>query len=368
MTTIYGSIAVLSATYFVTGSSLKQFIMQIVAMALGTVAVIIISNFDYKNFARLWPVIYLVGFSLVILTFFIGYAPGNTDDKAWLMLPGKISFQPSELFEGLLYYNLCISLLPFGRQGKKIRPHNAALPARCRSDTAHTVSVGRRQRAYFRIYLHRHDVCGRRQNKVFYNTFLSAAVIASPFAYLYVMNDDQRSRISALFFGTETDYQVTLFQQWRGRVAMANGGVFGQGLFNGPLVQSGRIPEGYNDFIFTSIGEELGLIGCLAVIALLAAICIRILKVGFLSNNKLGLVMCAGVFTMLFSQTVINIGMCLWLIPVIGVTLPFFSAGGTSLLCTYLSIGVVMSVYIHRDSGITYLREEKDQILKRNIF
>ena len=69
--------------------------------------------------------------------------------------------------------------------------------------------------------------------------------------------------------------------------------------------------------------------------------------------------MCAGVFTMLFSQTVINIGMCLWLIPVIGVTLPFFSAGGTSLLCTYLSIGVVMSVYIHRDSGITYLREEK---------
>ena len=77
VTTIYGSIAVLSATYFVTGSSLKQFIMQIVAMALGTVAVIIISNFDYKNFARLWPVIYLVGFSLVILTFFIGYAPGK---------------------------------------------------------------------------------------------------------------------------------------------------------------------------------------------------------------------------------------------------------------------------------------------------
>ena len=70
VTTIYGSIAVLSATYFVTGRSLKQFIMQIVAMALGTVAVIIISNFDYKNFARLWPVIYLVGFSLVILTFF----------------------------------------------------------------------------------------------------------------------------------------------------------------------------------------------------------------------------------------------------------------------------------------------------------
>ena len=61
---------------------------------------------------------------------------------------------------------------------------------------------------------------------------------------------------------------------------------------------------------------------------------------------------------MIFAQTVINIGMCLWLLPVIGVTLPLFSAGGTSLLCTYLGFAIVMSVYIHRDSGITYLRDE----------
>ena len=358
VTTIYGSIAVLSATYFVTGSSLKQFIMQIVAMALGTVAVIIISNFDYKNFARLWPVIYLVGFSLVILTFFIGYAPGNTDDKAWLMLPGKISFQPSELLKVCFIITFAYHCYRLGDKVKKF-VHTMLL---CLHGVVpilliHFQGDDGSALIFAFIFIGMMFAAGARIR--YFIILLSAAVIASPFAYFYVMNDDQRSRISALFFGTETDYQVTLFQQWRGRVAMANGGVFGQGLFNGPLVQSGRIPEGYNDFIFTSIGEELGLIGCLAVIALLAAICIRILKVGFLSNNKLGLVMCAGVFTMLFSQTVINIGMCLWLIPVIGVTLPFFSAGGTSLLCTYLSIGVVMSVYIHRDSGITYLREEK---------
>ena len=358
VTTIYGSIAVLSATYFVTGSSLKQFIMQIVAMALGTVAVIIISNFDYKNFARLWPVIYLVGFSLVILTFFIGYAPGNTDDKAWLMLPGKISFQPSELLKVCFIITFAYHCYRLGDKVKKF-VHTMLL---CLHGVVpilliHFQGDDGSALIFAFIFIGMMFAAGVRIR--YFIILLSAAVIASPFAYFYVMNDDQRSRISALFFGTETDYQVTLFQQWRGRVAMANGGVFGQGLFNGPLVQSGRISEGYNDFIFTSIGEELGLIGCLAVIALLAAICIRILKVGFLSNNKLGLVMCAGVFTMLFSQTVINIGMCLWLIPVIGVTLPFFSAGGTSLLCTYLSIGVVMSVYIHRDSGITYLREEK---------
>jgi rod shape determining protein RodA len=188
---------------------------------------------------------------------------------------------------------------------------------------------------------------------------LILVVIALPFVYLFIMNPEQQARINALFFGAEGDYLNTLYQQYRGRVAMANGGIFGQGLFKGTLVQSSGIPYGYNDFIFTAIGEELGLVGCIITLALLAAIYIRILHIGFRSGSKLGLVICTGVFTMLASQTIINVGMCLWLIPVIGVTLPLFSAGGTSLLCTYLGLAVVMSIKMHSDESTTYFHRLK---------
>ena len=118
-----------------------------------------------------------------------------------------------------------------------------------------------------------------------------------------------------------------------GRAALANGGFFGQGLFRGSLTQNGGVPEGQNDFIFVSIGEELGIVGCLAVIILLCIICIRCLKAARLCRKESGKIIAVGFFAMMFAQMFINLGMCLALLPVIGVTLPFFSAGGTSLVC-----------------------------------
>lgn len=185
----------------------------------------------------------------------------------------------------------------------------------------------------------------------------AAAAVAVPLIYFLVMNDDQRSRIVSMF-DIEGDLLGAGWQQWRGRIALANGGIFGQGLFNGSLTQvKNGIPEGYNDFIFTCIGEELGMLGCIAVVLLLFAICLRILHVGKSTNDKLGFYICIGVFSMLAAQIIINLGMCLSVLPVIGVTLPFFSAGGTSLLCLYIGIGVVMSVHMHRSSLTLHLHD-----------
>lgn len=357
VTTGFGCVAVLSTTYRNSGNSARDFYMQLFSMLLGTVAVIIISNFNYKSFCRFWPLVATVGIVPVILTFFIGYAPGNTDDKAWLLLPGGISFQPAELLKICFIITFAYHCYHIGDKVKKF-PHimllciHGGLPV----ILIHFQGDDGTALVFAVMFIGMMFAAG-----VPVRCFiiaLSAVAVAAPFVYLFVMNDDQQARVNALFFGTETDYLNTLYQQWRGRVGMANGGLFGTGLFNGPLVQSNSIPEVWNDFIFTGIGEEMGLVGCITVIALLAAICIRILRIGFMANSKLGLVLCAGVFTMIFAQTVINIGMCLWLLPVIGVTLPLFSAGGTSLLCTYLGFAIVMSVYIHRDSGITYLRDE----------
>ena len=99
------------------------------------------------------------------------------------------------------------------------------------------------------------------------------------------------------------------------------------------------------------------MIGCLVICALLLAIVIRIIRVGTLVHDRQGSIICAGVFGMFTSQIIINLGMCLALLPVIGVTLPFFSAGGTSLICLYLGVGLVLSVYKNRNKRQLYLRD-----------
>ena len=357
VTTLYGCVMVLSTTYNYYGQDYSNFITQLGALGLGIVAMIVISNFDYKNFSRFWFLIALGGLIPVGLTFFIGFAPGITDDKAWLMLPGNISFQPSELLKICFVLTFSYHCHVLGDRVKKflhviLLCVHGGIPV----VLIHIQGDDGTALIFALMFVGMMFAAGVKAR--YFMIALSLVVVALPFVYLFVMNDDQQARINALFFGAETDYLNTLYQQWRGRIGMANGGVFGEGLFNGTLTQSGGIPYAYNDFIFTAIGEELGLIGCLLMLVLMAAICIRIMRIGFRSNTKLGLVICSGVFSMLVSQTVINIGMCLWLLPVIGVALPFFSAGGTSLLCTYFGLAVVMSVHIHRDSGLMRLRDK----------
>jgi rod shape determining protein RodA len=170
------------------------------------------------------------------------------------------------------------------------------------------------------------------------------------------MNEDHRKRIKMLF-DIEADIQGIGYQQWRARMALANGGFTGQGYLQGDITQAGVLPESHNDFIFVCIGEEFGFLGCMVVIILLAAICLRCMRIARICSNDGGKYICVGIFAMLFAQSVINIGMCTSVLPVIGVTLPFFSSGGTSLLCLYLGIGLVLNVYKHRNSRTIYLRD-----------
>ena len=160
-------------------------------------------------------------------------------------------------------------------------------------------------------------------------------------------------------FDIDADIKGVGWQQYRGRQALANGGLFGQGYLKGDLTQMGKagVPEGHNDFIFVSIGEELGMLGCLVVIILLAAICFRCLQIAKLSSRTDGKYIAVGIFAMIFAQIIVNIGMCTSVTPVIGVTLPFFSAGGTSLLCLFLGIALVHNVYMNRNSRTLKLRD-----------
>lgn len=349
--TSYGCTAVFSTTYY--KESLRPVIVQVLAMILGIGAAIFVSAFDYEKFLEKWYVIAVCGLIPVILTFFIGIAPEGTDDKAWLDL-GITTFQPSELLK------ICF-IITFSNHIRYIKPNinkiKYLLPL-----CAHglfPVALILLQGDYgtaivFGVIFVFMMWAGGVSWKYFLCAF-SAILVASPFAYFFLLNEDHRKRIISIF-DIEGDIQGIGFQQWRGRVALANGGFFGQGFLKGDLTQSGSIPESHNDFIFVSIGEEFGFFGCIVVIILLAAICLRCIRIARICTNDAGKYICVGVFAMIFAQCFINIGMCVSLLPVIGVTLPFFSSGGTSLLCLYLGVGLALNVYKHRNSRTIYLR------------
>lgn len=351
---LYGGLAVLSTTYYVMGGA-RQLIMHLLGLTIGMIGAVVITAIDYRKIMKLWFLILIPLVALVLLTFVIGYAPAGTDDKAWLLLPGNISVQPAEFLKIGFVISFSWHLDKVGEKINKFR-HIILL---CIHGAAPVLLIHEQgddgTALVFAIMFVAMMFAAGLKARYFIIAISSVALLA-PLVYFFIMNEDQKARVFALLFPSEEDYLGVLWQQSRGRAAMANGGFFGRGLFGGPLVQTGSIPEGYNDFIFCSIGEEFGMLGCILVIALLCLICWRILKIGLSTKDKAGLVMCVGVFAMIAAQTLINIGMNLSLLPVIGITLPFFSAGGTSLLSLMLAIGLVVNVHMHKTTGL-YLRD-----------
>ena len=161
------------------------------------------------------------------------------------------------------------------------------------------------------------------------------------------MNEEHRNRFMALFDLDGNSMTNYGWQQYQSKVSIASGGLSGSGLYNGSRVEYAIVPEQENDFIMTVAGEELGFIGCMLLLLILFGIIIKIIMNASMATENEGKLICSGVFASLASQTVLNIGMVLGFFPVIGITLPLFSSGGTSALSTLLCIGLVQSVRNH---------------------
>lgn len=349
----YGSLAVYSATRHL--GTIRPFLIQLIGMFIGLACAIVISAVDFDKISKRWYLFVPLGIIPVILTFFIGWAPEGTDDKAWIDL-GFATFQPSELLK------ICF-IITFATHLSKVKPNinklKYLLPV-CLHGAFPVVLIHLQGDDGTALVFAIMVLCMMWAAGVSWKYFIAAfglIAVCSPIIYFVIMNDEQRARLINMF-DIESDIMGATYQQYRGRMALANGGFSGQGLFNGNLTQMGGVPEGQNDFIFVSIGEELGFLGCMAVLIVLAAICLRAINIARNCTKQNGKIICVGFFGMLLAQIVINIGMCIAVMPVIGVTLPFFSAGGTSLICIYLGVGLVLSVYKHRNSRTLYLRDK----------
>ena len=171
--------------------------------------------------------------------------------------------------------------------------------------------------------------------------------VAWPFLWEYVFREHQRDRFMVLLNPEAVDPDGTgvRYHSVRSLRSLPGGGWSGQGLYNGIRTQNGELPSQHTDFIFSTVGEELGFLGCILVLLLELAIIIRCIQVGKRSPDFLRRMICFGAASALMFQVIINVGMCIGLTPVIGLTLPFISYGGSSLVTLYTMLGLVSGVH-----------------------
>ena len=150
----------------------------------------------------------------------------------------------------------------------------------------------------------------------------------------------QAKRIFAVLDPENPALADIAYQQNKGAMAIGTGGLTGTGLWGEHVF----VPNSWNDFIFSYLANAMGFVGAVTVLLLLLGISVRILLAALQSTDALGRYLCVGIFAALFWQCIINLGMNLQVLPVIGVTLPFFSAGGSSVVMVYLCVGLVLAV------------------------
>ena len=175
--------------------------------------------------------------------------------------------------------------------------------------------------------------------------FGGLAAIA-PFIWNKFMDEYQRLRILVLFDASlDPNGLDARYHTVRSLRSLTGGGMTGQGLFEGTRTQQGALFAQHTDYIFSAIGEELGYVGCILVIIALGLIVARCIWVGNRSQDIMRRVICYGAASALSFQIIINVGMCIGVLPVIGLTLPFISYGGSSLVTLYAMMGLVSGVY-----------------------
>ena len=331
-------------------SDYNYMLPQVLALVIGYIAAVVLTLIDYERISRLWILLMVVSLGLLMLVFLFGRNVTGTDDTAWITLPGGISFQPSEMVKVffIITFSKHLQILKDNDMlhhliGVLSLVLHMAIPVvliHMQGDDG-TVLI------FLFMFIIMAFIGGVQLRYFLVMLLLLAAGI--PILWSYFLNDEQKNRFTAIFDLDGNAMKTYGWQQYQGKVSVASGGLRGTGLGNGARVASGIVPEQENDFIFTVAGEELGFIGCLLLIFILLLICIKLVMNAMTARDYIGKMICVGVFSMIGVQTVINIGMVLGLLPVVGITLPFFSSGGTSLLSVLISVGLVQSVHYHKD-------------------
>lgn len=327
-------------------SNIRVVQVQFVAMGLGLAGAFLVVVFQYETLALLWKLYGPLVALLNLYTAFFGEVRPGTSNRSWLNL-GFTSIQPSEFLKIALILTLAYHLsqvhetLNTPRTLVPVLLHGFGAVGIILLQDDLGVALGMAAIVVIMLF-----VAGISWKLL--GAGVAAVAALAPVAWFFLFSPYHKDRILALFYPDQYVLNEA-HQQLEGLLSIGSGQIFGIGIFSD---SHNYVPELYNDFIFTFLGESLGFVGCFLLLVAYAFLCGRILATGIRCKNLLGRYICVGVFAMLASQIIINVGMCLMILPVIGVTLPLMSAGGSSVLMVYAGLGLVLSVYADNNKNM----------------
>ena len=358
MLALYGVLAITIANYnpnLGSGRSLQQLVMdaangrlQLIFVVVSMVAIAIIITIKYDVIGRLWPIIYAVD---VILLGAVLTTSKINGMKGWFQLLDR-TFQPSELAKLALIITLSKELtrhkdkpIPTFRYFVYICLH-FGIPAvliLLQPDIG-TLMV------FCVIFASLLFFSGFGLPYIFALGALALSVIVPIGFYLKATNNFRWLRLVA-FIDPESDPTGSSYQIINSKVTIGSGGLMGKGaLAEGTLTHLNYVPENHTDFIFSVVGETLGFVGSMVLLALYEFVILRMLLLSYYTSDRFGRLIIIGVMAMLLFHVYENIGMCIGIMPITGIPLPFISYGGTNLVTNMAGIGLVLNVTKNKSS------------------
>ncbi len=340
---LFGIIVLYSATQAKGLPLSKSFILkQMSWIVMGTVLFILMINFSYQKFIDMAYFLYGVNIMFLILVLLIGGA--RLGAQRWFSI-GNFAFQPSEFIK----LNLILALASYIGSRKEAMPNLTslfvpivllALPfilVIVQPDLGTALIL---LPIFFSMLL----IGGA--NLKYLIAMAIAGMAALPF-FWHFMHGYQKQRL-LVFLDPNIDPLGAGYTIIQSKVAVGSGGLFGKGWLGGTQNQLNFLPERHTDFIFSVVGEEWGFMGSAVLVLLYFFIIKRALAIASLTTDIYGKLIASGVAVMLALQIVINIGMTIGLMPVVGIPLPLVSYGGSSLIATFVAIGLLINVALHR--------------------
>ena len=342
-TTTFGCIMIASAKNYV--GSTRFVVIQIVAAGLGVLMYFLVSSVDVTVLSerRMWLAVFNCFLISLLIPFGVDYGSGN---KSWVNIPLlPVDIQPAEICK-ITFIVIMASVMASNQSRisnwRSILQMGFHLALLVGLNMALSRDLGVSLIFVF-IFIGMAFAGG--VSLLWFLGAGSAIVLAWPLLW-ELMGSHQRNRILVLIDPTvDPDGVYERYHAVRSMRSLTGGGWTGQGLFNGIRTQNGELPAQHTDFIFSAIGEELGFVGCMLVLLLEFLIIFRCIQVGNRSQDYMRRLVCYGTASALIFQVCVNVGMCIGVAPVIGLTLPFISSGGSSIMTLYAMLGLVSGVH-----------------------
>jgi rod shape determining protein RodA len=341
---LIGVINLYSATSVSKVALREIYVQQVYWLVFGGILATLVAAVDYRHYERLGYALYGFGVVLLVLVFVLGRDIRGS--SRWINI-GSFSFQPSEFMKLFLIVALAKYLHDDPKnEGRTLR--DLGWPALIvlvpmalvmkQPDLGTALILGL-------IFV---SICAltRIALRSLLTLVVSAAVLA-PVMWNYVLKDYQKTRVTA-FLNPEANILGTGWHAHHARVAIGNGGIIGQGFMRGTQNQFLFLPDQHSDFPFAVFAEDWGLLGCLVLVILYGFLVFWSIRIAATAKDRFGAVLAIGVGSLIFWHAFFNLGMVTGLLPVVGVTLPLFSAGGSSVMTVLIGIGLLMNVSMRR--------------------